>query len=371
MAMKMEPSSRKNSAVMDIPSIVNNAEDVITQKMDILMILNSSEDKVETVDPADNHLKDSKMDVDTQHEPSHHIEQPRLITSGLSCLDQYQTQLANLESQNRIRLNTARSARTQLPPAPVHRRPLAFTPINASHRYTNQYSLPLIYSLHDEEYHSPSPVHRRRHDRHHNVDHRHHSQSVSAPKRRRPRSNKAYSIEEVDFIRYHKEDLNKPWPEILSFFKRYFIDRDSEQSLSSRYYRDNCFKMYDADGRPMRDENGKIRMISAKVRQRGTPAGREEALPYTLVQKHPERAMRYPWVSEQHKVEARRLAAEMTDLEREIFNSQRVQQLRKDELASGVAQGRQESANESMDESSNYEGSSTTSSPQFTPRSSP
>ncbi|CAD6444884.1 ccdda093-ef53-4298-9a89-ad62c5b8fb59 [Sclerotinia trifoliorum] len=371
MTMKMEPSSRKNSSVMEIPSLVNKAEDVVTQKMDILMILNPLEVKAKTEEPADNDSKDSKMDVDTQREPSHYIEQPRPITSGLSTLIQYQAQLGSLESHTRARLNAARRSRTQLPPAPINRRPLAFTPINASHRYTNQYSLPPIYSPHDKEYHSSPPVHRRRHDHHHNVNHRHHSQSVSAPNRKRARSNKAYSIEEVDFIRYHKEDLNKTWDEILSFFKRYFVDRDTEQSLSSRYYRDNCFKMYDADGRPMQDENGKIRTFSAKVRQRGTPAGREEALPYTLVQKHPERAMRYPWVSEQHKVEAQRLAAEMTDLEREIFNSQRVLQLRNDEIASGIAQGRQESANESMDESSNYEGSSTASSPQITPRSSP
>ncbi|KAF7857241.1 hypothetical protein EAF04_009482 [Stromatinia cepivora] len=370
MTMKMEPSSRKNSAVMEIPSLVNNAEEVVTQKMNILMILNPSDVKVKTEDPVDNDSKDSKMDVDIQHEPSHYIQQPKPITSGLSSLIQYQAQLGSLESQNRARLS---AARTQLPPAPIHRRPLSFNPINAHHRYTNQYSLPSIYSLHDEGYHSPSPVHRYRHDRHHHLHHRRHSQSVSSPNKKKPRSNKAYSIEEVDFIRYYKDDLNKPWPEILSCFKRYFIDRqrDSEQSLSSRFYRDNCFKMYDANDRPMRDGNGKIIMISAKVRQRGTPAGREEALPFTLVQKHPERAMRYPWVSEQHKVEARRLADEMTDLEREIFNSQRVQQLRKDKLESGIAKGRRESANESMDESSGYEGSSTASSPQISPRSSP
>ena len=315
MTMKMEPSSRKNSAVMEIPSVVNSNGDFVAQKMDITMILNPSDTKVKPEDHSDGDSADSKMDVDVKHEPSHYIQQPIPTPGELSSL--IQAKIEDLENQNRARLIATRSGRTQLP-----HRPLTFNPINAQgSSYTNQYTLPSIHSLHDEGYHSPSPVHHHHSHqrvRHHHPHHHRYSQSGPTTNKKKPRSNKAYSVEEVDFIRYYKDDLRKHWPEILSFFRHNFRERqrDSEQCLSSRYYRDNCWKMYDANGRPMRDDNGKIRVISCKVRSRGTPAGREEALPFTLVQKHPSRAMRYTWVSEQHKAEARRLAEEMTDQER-------------------------------------------------------
>lgn len=310
MTMKMESLSRKNSAVMEIPSVVNSNGDVVTQRMDITMILNPSDTKVGTEDHPDGDSVDSKMDIDIKHEPSQGIQQPIPVLGELSSLIQ------DLEIQNRARLSATRSGRTQLPQAPIHSRPLTFNPINAH----GSYHLPPIHCLHAEGYHSPPSAHHHSHHRgrRHHPHHSRYSQSAPTPNKKKPRSNKAYSIEEVDFIRYHKDDLRKHWPEILSLFRQYFRQRqrDSEQCLSSRYYRDNCCKMYDANGRPMRDDNGKIRVISCKVRSRGTPAGREEALPFTLVQKHPSRAMRYPWVSEQHKVEARRLAEEMTDQER-------------------------------------------------------
>ncbi|KAI9641494.1 hypothetical protein NHQ30_010303 [Ciborinia camelliae] len=374
MTMKMEPLSRKNSSVMEIPSLVNINEDVKTQKMDILMILNPSEAKVK-IEDSDTEMVDSENEPHIRHEPSHYIQQPQPM-SGQHPLVHCQSQLEIIEAQNRARLHAARSGRTQLPLAPIHRRPHTFNPINAHHTYAHQYSLPPIYPHHDEGYRSTSPVqhHRHNHERHDQIHHRRHSHSNSTPKKKKPRSNKAYTLEEVDFIRYHKEDLSKRWPEVLSCFRRFFIyrQRDSEQCLSSRYYRDNFLRMYDDSGKPMRDDNGKIRTISAKVRRRATPAGRLEALPYTLVQKHPERAIQYSWVAEHHKVEATRLVAEMGDQAREILNSQRAQQFRKEELERGIAtEDNQESIDESIDESSAYEGSSTVSSPQLSPRSSP
>jgi hypothetical protein len=63
----------------------------------------------------------------------------------------------------------------------------------------------------------------------------------------------------------------------------------------------------------MRDENEKVMYLTAKVRGRSTPEGKEEALPYTLVQMNPQRGLKYSWVKEVHKKEMRILAAEMDD----------------------------------------------------------
>ncbi|TGO33306.1 hypothetical protein BHYA_0253g00030 [Botrytis hyacinthi] len=377
MPMKVEPSSRKTSTVVGITSVVNSPGEGVTQKMDILMLLNPSDAEVKSEEHSDNDMPDSKMDLDIQqHQPSTYVQQ---VFSGHSSesLFQYQARLERTEAQNQARLDATRSGRTQLPPAPIHSRPMSFNPINAHHRFANPYPLPPIYSLPSDRYHSQSSSHCHRHDRHHHdrhqLPHRRHSQPVSLPDKKKPRSNKAYSLEEVDFIRYHKEDLNKHWPEVLLCFRKQFrgYQRESEQCLSSRYYRDNNIKMYDESGRVMRDENGRTRYISAKVRRRGTPAGRLEGIPYTLVQKHPERAMKYSWVLEQHRNEMRRLAEDMGDQEREQSNSLRAQQLRKDEQERGAIDTTSESVDESMDEFSGYEDSPTPSIAQSSPRSSP
>lgn len=305
--MKMEQSPRKISTVMGIPSVVDNLQEVVTQKMDILMILNPLDADIKSEEHSDNETVDSKMDLDIPQQLPNQIQVSSEHFS--ESLFQYQARIDGTEAHARRR--DSQSARTQLPPAPTPRCSLTFNPINAPSSQLDPYPLPPIYTLHDDRYHSQSsPTQIQL------LPPRRHSQPNPIANNRRPRSNKAYMTEEVDFIRYQKEDCSKHWPEVLSCFKKYFRGRESEQCLSSRYYRDNNIKMYDKSGRIVRDENGRARKISAKVRRRGTPVGRLEALPSTLVQKHPERAMKYPWVSEIHRAEMRKLAAEMSDLER-------------------------------------------------------
>jgi hypothetical protein len=43
------------------------------------------------------------------------------------------------------------------------------------------------------------------------------------------------------------------------------------------------------------------------VRDRASPEGKQLGIPYFLVDKHPERALAYAWVSEAHKEDARRV----------------------------------------------------------------
>ncbi|TAQ83402.1 hypothetical protein B7494_g8269 [Chlorociboria aeruginascens] len=125
---------------------------------------------------------------------------------------------------------------------------------------------------------------------------------------KKPHSNTRYEEEEVDFIRYMKDDCGYCWDKVLTAFQRQFhaqrahkTQRDSNQCLSSRYYRDNRFPELDEDGEQRLSPDGRPLWIPAKVRSRTTPEGKIENLPYRLVDKHPERALRYPWVTEDFK----------------------------------------------------------------------
>lgn len=59
----------------------------------------------------------------------------------------------------------------------------------------------------------------------------------------------------------------------------------------------------------MFDGRGKLRWLQAKVRDRSTPKGRALGIPYKLVDKHPERALLYDFVSEKDKELARQILA--------------------------------------------------------------
>lgn len=131
------------------------------------------------------------------------------------------------------------------------------------------------------------------------------------PSDRRPRApnaNKEYTREQIDWIRYMKEDCNVGWKHHSSKFALQFPDvRDSNQGFSSRYYRDNTVPRPDEDWNPVIGEDGKAEWITASVRSRSTPEGRALDIPYTLIEKHPNRALQYSWVSDEHKAEARRI----------------------------------------------------------------
>jgi hypothetical protein len=118
-----------------------------------------------------------------------------------------------------------------------------------------------------------------------------------------PHSNKAYTKEQVDFIRYTKEDLDVPWKGFPARFRQFWTDlRDSDQCFSSRHYRSNIKPRHEnwvpilVDGRPIMDP--------APVRGRSTPEGKAEDFPYTLIELCPHRALDYSWVSPVDKARA-------------------------------------------------------------------
>jgi hypothetical protein len=98
------------------------------------------------------------------------------------------------------------------------------------------------------------------------------------PTRRLPRRscNKAYTLEQIHFIQYCKEDLKLSWPEIMARFIERFPDpaRDvSMVGLQCRYYRAQKYPMLDIEGKPVLDHNGMIIMRNLTVRERGQKGG--------------------------------------------------------------------------------------------------
>ena len=126
------------------------------------------------------------------------------------------------------------------------------------------------------------------------------------PKRGRQgqHSNKAYTVEQVHWLRYHREDLQLPWPQVHAYFSRCFPDTErlTESCLSSRYYRNNVVPKLDGNGGSVLDSNGKVVMIPAKVRDRVTTEGKMK--PFLFVDKHPEFALVYDWVKQNDKTRA-------------------------------------------------------------------
>jgi hypothetical protein len=116
-------------------------------------------------------------------------------------------------------------------------------------------------------------------------------------------SNKAYTREQVDWIRYHKDDLNFGWKSLPTKFLKQFSDRrDTDQCFSSRYYRDNEVPVH--QNWVIQREGGKPVMRACNVRKRNKPDGVLDDIPFKLVEKHPERALTYKWVSAKDKERA-------------------------------------------------------------------
>lgn len=160
--------------------------------------------------------------------------------------------------------------------------------------------------------------------------------------------NKAYTLEQIHFIQYYKEDLKLSWPETQARFKEKFPDpaRDvSMVGLQCRYYRAQRYPMLDIEGSPVLNDDGMIIMRDITVRERGQkgglkvpilddqrrpmyhgkgrilmrelneeelhgPIGRNLRMIYQkyfkLVDRVPEYAEKYGWIRNEHKTLAKR-----------------------------------------------------------------
>ncbi|KAI8624399.1 hypothetical protein F5Y19DRAFT_318182 [Xylariaceae sp. FL1651] len=153
-------------------------------------------------------------------------------------------------------------------------------------------------------------------------DYKHEPSQLPSPPRevKRPRRksekrhlNVKYLIEELSYIRYHRNDLGQPWPVVLAKFEAKFpmiqLCKDEErgrelQGLQGVNYRENkCLPhLIRGTSQLVFMQNGHVDPICVKTREQT-----EKRQLFTLVYLFPERAMQYSWVLPKH----RQLAAEL------------------------------------------------------------
>jgi hypothetical protein len=168
--------------------------------------------------------------------------------------------------------------------------------------------------------------------------------------------NKAYTLEQIHFIQYCKEDLKLSWLETEARFKERFPDPGRHVSvvgLQCRYYRAQKYPMLDIEGNPVLIDSGIIAMRNLTVRERGqkggliipildhdgramhndnnhvivreltdeelhSTSGRNLSMAYQryfkLVDRVPEYVARYEWVRNDHKAVAKRNGTSCTFL---------------------------------------------------------
>lgn len=109
-------------------------------------------------------------------------------------------------------------------------------------------------------------------------------------------SNKPYTAEMCDWIRYHRVDRGLTFKQdMLPLFFEQFPERfepnATEQILSSRYYRDNDRPWLDENGNWGVDQKGALKTVKTKVRDATTAEGKELDFPRSLVDKWPARLL--------------------------------------------------------------------------------
>ncbi|KAI1854567.1 hypothetical protein JX265_007562 [Neoarthrinium moseri] len=122
-----------------------------------------------------------------------------------------------------------------------------------------------------------------------------------------PHCNKRYTREQMDFIRYLKVDVILTWNEIAHQVQQYFPDSEFErgtQGVQGVYYRQNKnLPVVDLETNALKYlPNGHIDRWEKKCRDQ------PDKKVYGLINIWPEVALTYPWVKEEHKQLAAKLA---------------------------------------------------------------
>jgi len=131
---------------------------------------------------------------------------------------------------------------------------------------------------------------------------------TDADGKRDPHSNKKYTQEQVDYIRYMKDDLGYSYGDIQTAFNIPWPQdkRESDQCFSSRTYRDHVIPVL-KNGRWELDFDEQGRVVTKKnpVRKRDTEEFRN--VPFKLIERSPWRIQGYDWVRPEDKKRARRI----------------------------------------------------------------
>ncbi|KAL2752530.1 hypothetical protein ACRALDRAFT_1072442 [Sodiomyces alcalophilus JCM 7366] len=131
------------------------------------------------------------------------------------------------------------------------------------------------------------------------------------PPARGSRCNIKYTIEQKDFIDYwriDRQDRETPWDDVVREFNRQFKGPHRRNGgLQSAYYRENKkIPVTDREGKLVFNAAGEVKTIEVPVREAKSKLHSIKAI--GLLATHPERAIRYPWVSSEHKRKIWRLA---------------------------------------------------------------
>jgi len=135
------------------------------------------------------------------------------------------------------------------------------------------------------------------------------SPAPSSRKKRKSTCNKRYTLEEVDFLQYHKIDRKVAWKECLELYGKRFVGstpRESDDCLNSRWYREQFYPDLDEEDNLILGLNGRPRMLKLYNRGLCTRWGKQlERLGYlSFLRSHPRRALERDWVLPEDKVVA-------------------------------------------------------------------
>jgi hypothetical protein len=89
--------------------------------------------------------------------------------------------------------------------------------------------------------------------------------------------NKPYNLEQIHFLQYCRDDLNKlPWPDIVALYLETFSEPARDVcigGLQCRYYRAQLYPMLCIEGKPVQSDGGTILLRGITVRYRGQKEG--------------------------------------------------------------------------------------------------
>ncbi|KAJ2987656.1 hypothetical protein NUW58_g4382 [Xylaria curta] len=112
-----------------------------------------------------------------------------------------------------------------------------------------------------------------------------------------------YLVEELDYIRYHRVDLQQKWMLVENNYRVMFPMARETQGLQGVNYRQNNILPHIHNNMLVFMENGHVESVCVKTKEQT-----ERKHLYTLVYLFPDRAMRYPWVTPSHRERARELS---------------------------------------------------------------